>query len=107
MGAQQAEIGVGPSELLLEFGLKLSRLDAREGAFTGAEPQKQNFVVLGAFQSECTPVGAVGQDVTLDLGHLELLMQPIRIGGSEIGNQLAEELLEIAHKPGDVGIGAG
>jgi hypothetical protein len=36
-----------------------------------------------------------------------LLVQPTRIGGSEIGNQLAEELLEIAHKPGDVSIGAG
>ena len=107
MGAQQPEVGVGPRQLGLEFGLKLGRLDARESAFAGAEPQKQNFVVLGAFQSECTPVGAVGQDVTLDLGHLELLMQPIRIGGSEIGNQLAEELLEIAHKPGEVGIGAG
>src|SRR4029453_1645233 len=37
------------------------------------------------------------QYVPQDFGDLELLMQPMRIGGHDIGNQLAKEALEIAH----------
>jgi len=107
MGAEQTEVGIGPGELALEFGLKLGRLDAREEAFAGAEPQKEDLVVLGAFQSERAAIGAVWQDVTLDLCQLEWLMQPTGIGGSKIGDQLPKESLEIAHKSGDVGVGAG
>jgi hypothetical protein len=99
MCAKQAEVGIGAGQLGLELGLELRGLDSSEALLAGAKPQEQDLVVLGAFQSESTAVGPVRQDVALDLRDLQLLMQPMRIGGGEIRNQLAEELFEIAHGP--------
>lgn len=98
MGAKQGEIRVGASELAPQPGLELGRVGAGETAFAGAKPKQQDFVVLRARQAQGAPVGPVGQDVSLNLSHLQLLIESPRIGGGKIGHKLAKELLEIAHE---------
>jgi hypothetical protein len=97
MRTQEAQVRIGTGELGLKSRLQFGRLYSSIPAFARAESEEQDLVILSAFQSERAPVDPVRQYVPQDFGDLELLMQPMRIGGHDIGNQLAKEALEIAH----------
>ena len=97
MRTQEAQVRIGTGKLGLKSRLEFGRLYSSIPAFARAESEEQNLVILGGFQSQCAPVDPVRQYVTQDFGDLELLMQPMRIGGHDIGNQLAKKALEIAH----------
>jgi len=98
MGAKQGEVRVGAGELAPQPSLELRWVGAGETGLAGAEPKQQDFVVLRARQAQGAAVGPVGQDVSLNLSHLQLLIESPRIGGGKIGHKLAKELLEIAHE---------
>ena len=97
MRTQEAQVRIGTGELGLKSRLQFGRLYSSIPAFARAESEEQDLVILSAFQSERAPVDPIRQYVPQDFGDLELLMQPMRIGGHDIGNQLAKEALEIAH----------
>jgi hypothetical protein len=97
VGSEDREIRIGSRELAPEPGLKLGRVGTGKAAFARAEPQQEDLVVLRALQCQRATVGPVRQDVSLDLGYLQWLMQPSGIGGGEVGDQLPEEVLEVAH----------
>jgi hypothetical protein len=97
MGPKQGEVRVGAGELAPQPGLKLGWVGAGETVLAGAKPKQQDFVVLRTREAQGAAVGPVGQDVSLNLSQLQLLIESPRIGGGKIGDQLAKELLEIAH----------
>jgi hypothetical protein len=97
MGPKQGEVRVGAGELAPQPGLKLWWVSAGETVLAGAKPKQQDFVILRAREAQGPSVGPVGQDVSLNLSHLQLLIESPRIGGRKIGDKLAKKLLEIAH----------
>jgi hypothetical protein len=98
MGAKERKVRIGPGELAPELGLELGGVGAGEAAVAGAEPEQEHLVVFCALEPQSTSVGPVGQDIAKDLSHLEWLVKPSRISGGEIGDELVEEILEIAHE---------
>ena len=92
------EVRIGGLQLLDEAGPRLFRLGAHEAAFARAESQEDHLVVLAGVELEGAAIGAVGQDVQLDVGERERPMQPRRIGPGEVSHEAAEEALQIGHR---------
>ena len=95
--AEDAEIGVGAADLLVEARPRLLRLGAHEAPFAGAEAQQNQLVVLAALELQQPAVRAVGHDVPVHFLERERVMQARRIALRQVGDEPPEEALEIGH----------